>query len=110
MKFFEPNRYNVGVTFILIVIFMMGSFVTLEFDSNKSDDYTRDAGLMIILTLPLTIIGGAYNLAFCCDMLSCGLDSTGPTAIISFFGLILEILYLYTIACSLVFLVRKFWK
>lgn len=110
MKFFEPNRYNVGVTFVLLLVFMMGSFVMLESDANKSDDYTRDAGFMVILTVPLTLIAGLDNLATCGDMLSCGIDSTGPLPIISFFGLILELLYLYTIACAIVFVVRKFSK
>jgi len=95
---------------LLIVIFMMGSFVTLEYDANKSDDYTRDAGAWIVLTLPLTIIAGIDNLMTCGNMLSCGLDSFGPAPIISFFGLILELLYLYLIACSIVFLIRKFSK
>jgi len=110
MKFFRPDKYKIGTTFLLILLLMVGLYLNQERDANLSDDYTRDAGVMIILSLPLTIIHGLNNLISCGDLITCGIESGSTPGLVSFFGLILELSYLYLIACTIVFLIRKYRK
>jgi len=110
MLFFQPDKRKIGITLLLILILLIGAFFTTEFDSDRSDDYTRDPGLLIILLLPVTLISGAYNTLACGDFMDCGMGLQGMPFMMGLLSLILELIYLYSIACTIVVLIDKFKK
>jgi hypothetical protein len=107
MDFFQPDKRKIGITVSLIIILLAGLTFSKEFDSDQSDDYTRDAGLFMIILLPLTLISGVYNSLSCGNFMDCGMNSQEMSDMIGIFSFILELLYLYTIACAIVTLIDK---
>ena len=115
--FFKPDKTKIICSLLVLILltFVFFHYIVSE-DNNSCDDFTSDAGNLFIFYLPLILLTGLFNslvnLSFSGDYCITSFNKIGipPPGILIFIGLLLELIYIYTIICIISYIFAKLKK